>query len=48
MEPCLLGRTDSNKVVVFEGSKELIGDIVNIKIVEQCKWYLKGELMYDV
>ncbi len=40
----LTGRTDSNKVVIFEGSKELIGTIQNIEIVENCLWYLKGKI----
>ena len=40
----LSGRTDSNKVVIFEGPKELKNKIVDIKIVSQHMWYLKGEL----
>ena len=40
----LTGRTDTNKVVVFEGPEELIGKIINIKIVSEHKWYLKGEV----
>ena len=40
----LTGRTDTNKVVIFEGKEELIGKIVNIKIVSEHKWYLKGEI----
>lgn len=39
----LTGRTDTNKVVIFEGQAELIEKIVNIKIVSEHKWYLKGE-----
>lgn len=38
----LTGRTDTNKVVIFEGDKKLIGDIVNIKIISEHQWYLKG------
>ena len=41
----LTGRTDSNKVVNFKGPEELIGKIANIKITEDHKWYLKGELI---
>lgn len=41
----LSGRTESNKVVIFEGSKELIGKIINIKIISQHMWYLKGEIL---
>ncbi len=40
----LSGRTESNKVVIFEGSKELIDKIINIKIISQHMWYLKGEI----
>ena len=40
----LTGRTDSNKVVVFEGSKELIGSVQKLKIVSEHMWYLKGEI----
>ncbi len=42
----LTGRTDTNKVVIFdkkEGIKQ--GDIVNIKITENHRWYLKGEIV---
>ena len=41
----LTGRTDTNKVVIFEGSEELIGKIINIKIISEHKWYLKGEVL---
>ena len=40
----LTGRTDSNKVVIFEGDKSLIGKILNVKIVSQHMWYLKGKI----
>ena len=39
----LTGRTESNKPVMFEGSKDLIGEIVEIKIISEHVWYLKGE-----
>ena len=39
----LTGRTDTNKVVNFVGSEELIGNIVELKIVSEHMWYLKGE-----
>jgi len=42
-ENMLTGRTNSNKVVVFEGDKNLIGKVINIKITSEHKWYLKGE-----
>lgn len=40
----LTGRTDTNKVVNFEGKEELIGQMIDIKITEEHKWYLKGEI----
>ena len=40
----LTGRTDINKVVNFKGNEELIGKMINIKITEEHKWYLTGEL----
>ena len=40
----LTGRTDSNKVVVFEGNQGLINKVINLKIVSEHMWYLKGEL----
>ena len=38
----LTGRTDSNKVVIFEGDKNLINKFINLKIVSEHMWYLKG------
>ncbi len=43
-ENFLTGRTDSNKVVVFEGSEENMNKVVKLKIVSEHMWYLKGEL----
>ena len=40
----LTGRTNSNKVVIFSGSKDLIGKYIDIKIVSEHMWYLKGEI----
>ena len=40
----LTGRTDSNKVVIFEGPKELKDQIIDVKIVSQHMWFLKGEI----
>lgn len=41
----LTGRTDTNKVVVFEPKDNCkIGDIVKIKMIENHKWYFKGEI----
>ena len=41
-ENMLTGRTDSNKVVIFDGDESLIGKSINIKIVSEHMWYLKG------
>ena len=41
----LTGRTDSNKVVIFEGSKDLINKIIDLNIVSEHMWYLKGEIL---
>lgn len=38
----LSGRTESNKVVIFEGKKELIDHIIDLKIISEHMWYLKG------
>lgn len=43
-EKMLTGRTDSNKVVVFEGTQDSIGKMIPIKIVSEHMWYLKGEI----
>ncbi len=43
-EDVLTGRTDTNKVVNFEGNKELIGQVINVKIVKDHIWYLEGEI----
>lgn len=40
------GRTDTNKVVIFKPNENnKIGDVVNVKIIETHKWYLKGEIV---
>ena len=38
----LTGRTETNKVVVFEGDKELINTVISINIIEDHMWYFKG------
>ena len=43
----LTGRTDSNKVVIFEGTPDLKDKIIDLKIVSEHMWYLKGEIMND-
>ena len=40
----LTGRTDSNKVVNFEGDESLIGSMTNLEIVSEHMWYLKGKI----
>lgn len=44
-EGLLQGRTPSDKVVIFEGKKNLIGEFVNVKITEAEAWCLHGELV---
>ena len=44
-ENTLSGRTDSNKVVVIEADKKYINQTVNVKIIQDCMWYLKGEIV---
>ena len=41
----LQGRTPSDKVVIFKGSKELLGQFVKVKITEAEAWCLHGELV---
>ena len=41
----LTGRTDTNKVVNFEGDNSLIGNIIEIKIISEHMWYLKGQII---
>ena len=38
------GRTESNKVVNFEGKEEYVGKIVDLKIIAEHTWYLEGKL----
>ena len=45
-EKMLTGRTNSNKVVIFEGDKELIGKLINIEIISEHKWFLKGKKIF--
>ena len=39
----LTGRTDSNKVVIFEGNEDLINKIIDLEIVSEHMWYLRGK-----
>ena len=43
----LTGRIDSNKVVIFEGDKNQIGKIIDLKIVSEHMWYLKGNIINE-
>ncbi len=43
-ENMLTGRTETNKVVVFSGDTELIGKVIDVKIVRNAVWYLQGEI----
>ena len=38
------GRTETNKVVNFEGNNDLIGKVIPLKIISEHMWYLKGKL----
>lgn len=40
----LTGRVESGKVVNFSGEDGLIGEVVDLRITEQRKWYLTGEI----
>ncbi|UVI32578.1 tRNA (N6-isopentenyl adenosine(37)-C2)-methylthiotransferase MiaB [Paenibacillus spongiae] len=39
----LSGRTRTNKLVLFEGPKEWIGEFVHVKLTEPQTWYIKAE-----
>ncbi len=41
----LTGRTRTNKLVHFKGNKNLIGEIVRIKILDAKTWFLEGILV---
>ncbi|MEG2573308.1 MAG: TRAM domain-containing protein, partial [Bacteroides sp.] len=41
----LFGRTEQNKVVVFNRGTHRIGEFVNIKIIDATSATLKGELV---
>ena len=44
-EKMLTGRTDANKVVVIDTDEKYINKIINVKIIEDCMWYLRGEIL---
>lgn len=41
----LSGRTRTNKLIHFEGSKDWIGQFVNVKVTEAKTWYIKAEVV---
>lgn len=43
----LSGRTRSNKLVHFEGSPDLIGSFVHVRITDPMTWYIKGDMITD-
>ncbi|MNI31517.1 (Dimethylallyl)adenosine tRNA methylthiotransferase MiaB [compost metagenome] len=43
----LSGRTRSNKLVHFEGSKDLIGTFVHVEITDPMTWYIKGNIVSE-
>ena len=43
----LQGRTGSDKVVIFEGSKRLLGEFVKVRITQAEAWCLHGELVKE-
>lgn len=43
----LAGRTRSNKLVHFEGSKELIGTFVQVEITDPMTFYIRGNLITE-
>ena len=40
----LAGRARNNKIVHFEGNKNLVGEFVNVKITDASTWHLRGEI----
>ena len=38
----LAGRTESNKVVVFDGTESCIHQMIDLRIMSEHMWYLKG------
>ena len=40
----LFGYTDTNKLINFKGSEDLIGTIVDVKVIDAKTWSLDGEL----
>ncbi len=47
-EKMLTGRTETNKVVVFEGDSNLINQIIEVEITEDHMWYFKGKIVSKI
>ncbi|GKS09940.1 tRNA-2-methylthio-N(6)-dimethylallyladenosine synthase [Paenibacillus chitinolyticus] len=43
----LSGRTRTNKLVLFRGSKDLIGSFAHVRVTEPQTWLVKGELVAE-
>jgi len=43
-ENMLTGRTDSNKVVIIEEKEDLTGKLLDVEIISEHMWYLKGKV----
>ncbi|MFD7521582.1 tRNA (N6-isopentenyl adenosine(37)-C2)-methylthiotransferase MiaB [Paenibacillus chitinolyticus] len=43
----LSGRTRTNKLVLFKGSKDLIGSFAHVRVTEPQTWLVKGELVAE-
>ncbi|MCH5211471.1 MAG: tRNA (N6-isopentenyl adenosine(37)-C2)-methylthiotransferase MiaB [Oscillospiraceae bacterium] len=41
----MAGRTDSGKIVNFEGTEDMLGKYVDVKIVHAKQWSLEGEIL---
>ncbi|MBS4535969.1 tRNA (N6-isopentenyl adenosine(37)-C2)-methylthiotransferase MiaB [Clostridium sp. D2Q-14] len=41
----LSGRTDTNRLIHFKGNKELISEIVNVRVTDAKTWTLEGEIV---
>ena len=41
----ICGRTDGGKIVNFAGNLNLIGELIDVKIIETKTWSLKGEIL---
>lgn len=41
----LAGRAENNKIVHFEGNKNLVGEFVDVKATSASTWHMRGELV---